>query len=155
MKDETIPIFYAVAMASDAIASLVLGKLFDKIGLWAVVTGTIIAVLFAPLVFWGGFYPALIGMILWGIGMGTQESILKAEVAKMIPPEKRGRAFGLFDTIFGVFWFIGSVLIGYLYDYSLTGLILFSIIGQLAAVCVLLKLSLARNKAYPANNTEQ
>lgn len=146
MRDETIPIFYAVAMASDALASLALGKLFDKIGLWAVTLGMLCAVLFAPLVFFGGFYAALGGMVLWGIGLGAQESILKAEVARMTPPEQRGRAFGLFDTGFGVFWFLGSVLIGYLYDFSLTGLVVFSVLGQLAGVGILLVLTLRRGQ---------
>lgn len=146
MADEAIPVFYAVAMASDAIASLVLGKLFDKTGIWAIITGTFISLFFAPLVFWGGFYAALMGMVVWGIGMGAQESILKAEVARIIPPGKRGRSFGLFDTGFGIFWFLGSVLIGYLYDYSLTGLIIFSVLGQLISIAILLYLSF-KNKA--------
>ncbi|GAC1592307.1 MAG: hypothetical protein NVS3B8_06020 [Chitinophagaceae bacterium] len=146
MKDGTIPMFYAVAMASDAIASLVLGKLFDKIGIWAINSAIFISLFFAPLVFWGGFGAALVGMIAWGIGMGAQESILKAEVARIIPPEKRGRSFGLFDTGFGVSWFFGSVLIGYLYDYSLTGLIIFSVAGQLLSIAILVYLSF-KNKA--------
>lgn len=147
MKDDTIPIFYAVAMASDAIASLALGKLFDKIGIWAITIATFISLFFAPLVFWGGFSAALAGMIVWGIGMGAQESILKAEVARIIPPEKRGRSFGLFDTGYGIFWFLGSVLIGYLYDYSLTGLIIFSVLGQLISIAILIYLS-SKNKTY-------
>lgn len=147
MKDDIIPIFYAVAMASDAIASLVLGKLFDKIGIWAITIATFISLFFAPLVFWGGFSAALVGMIAWGIGMGAQESILKAEVARIIPPEKRGRSFGLFDTGFGISWFLGSVLIGYLYDYSLTGLIIFSVLAQLIAIVILIYVS-SKNKAY-------
>ncbi len=146
MADATIPIFYAVAMASDALASLALGKLFDKIGIPAVILSVVISLFFAPLVFWGGFYAALAGMIAWGIGMGGQESILKAEVARIIPPERRGRAFGLFDTGFGIFWFLGSVLIGYLYDYSLTGLIIFSVVGQAVSIGILLFLNL-KNKA--------
>lgn len=145
MKDDTIPIFYAIAMASDAIASLVLGKLFDRVGIWAVIIATFISLFFAPLVFWGGFSLALIGMIAWGIGMGAQESILKAEVARIIPPEKRGRSFGLFDTGYGIAWFLGSVLIGYLYDYSLTALIIFSVAGQAIAIAILIYLRIKNN----------
>jgi len=72
-------------------------------------------------------------MILWGIGMGAQESILKAEIATMIPTDRRGTAFGTFNAVFGVFWFAGSALMGYLYDFSIMGLILFSIASQLLA----------------------
>lgn len=41
---------------------------------------------------------ALLGMALWGIGMGAQESIMKAAIAGMVPPDKRGSAFGIFYT---------------------------------------------------------
>lgn len=146
MADDTIPIFYAVAMASDAIAALILGKLFDKINIRAVILAVCISLFFAPLVFLGGFYAALIGMIAWGIGMGAQESILKAEIARMIPPEKRGRTFGLFDTAFGICWFLGSVAMGYIYDFSITGLVIFSVISQLITIIILIGLSI-RNKS--------
>jgi len=69
--------------------------------------------------------------------MGVQESILKAEISEMIPPEQRGTAFGTFNTAFGLFWFAGSVVMGYLYDLSVKGLIIFSIAMQLIAVLII------------------
>lgn len=77
------------------------------------------------------------GMIVWGIGMGAQESVVKAAVADLIPHEKRGTAYGVFNTFFGVSWFAGSAHMGYLYDVSITGLILFSVIAQLIAFVIL------------------
>ena len=50
----------------------------------------------------------LAGMILWGVGMGAQESIMRAAVAGMVPVSKRGTAYGLFNTGYGIFWFLGS-----------------------------------------------
>jgi MFS-type transporter involved in bile tolerance (Atg22 family) len=73
-------------------------------------------------------------MILWGIGMGAQESLLKSLVVGFIPSERRGTAFGVFDTCFGVTWFLGSWLMGVLYDVSLIGLIGFSVLCQLASL---------------------
>ncbi|MEM4204958.1 MAG: hypothetical protein QXS54_12900, partial [Candidatus Methanomethylicaceae archaeon] len=87
-----------------------------------------------PLVFLGGFGLAVLGMVIWGIGMGAQESILRAAAAGFVPPERRGSAYGMFNTGFGVFWFLGSALMGVLYDRSLPALITFSVVMQLLAV---------------------
>jgi len=137
MNDSIIPIFYAVAMATDAVAALIFGKMFDKIGIKTLLLAVLLSSCFAPMVFLGGFNWALAGMVLWGIGMGAQESILKAEIAEMITPERRGTAFGTFNAAYGLFWFIGSALMGYLYDFSIKGLIIFSIVTQLLAVLVI------------------
>jgi MFS family permease len=137
MSDSVIPIFYAVAMATDAIAALIFGKMFDKTGIKTLLLAVLLSSFFAPMVFIGGFSWALAGMVLWGIGMGAQESILKAEIAEMIPPERRGTAFGTFNTAFGIFWFAGSALMGYLYDFSIKDLIIFSVATQLIAVLII------------------
>lgn len=137
MSDPAISIFYAVAMATDAIAALIFGKMFDKTGIKTLLLAVLISSFFAPMVFLGGFNWALAGMILWGIGMGAQESILKAEIAEMIPPERRGTAFGTFNAAYGLFWFAGSALMGYLYDFSIMGLIAFSVTTQLFAVLII------------------
>jgi len=51
-----------------------------------------------------------------------------------MPP--RSTAFGVFDTGFGMAWFLGSWPMGVLYDVSLTGLIIFSMLFQLASLPV-------------------
>ena len=131
-----IPLFYALAMGVDAIAALALGRIFDRLGPKLLAAVPFLSVFFAPLVFLGGFDWALAGMVLWGIGMGAQESILKAPLVEMIPKERRATGFGLFFAVFGLFWFLGSSLMGLLYDISLTALIAFSVLMQLAAVPV-------------------
>jgi predicted MFS family arabinose efflux permease len=73
-------------------------------------------------------------MILWGVGMGAQNSLLKAMLSSVIPAAKRSTGFGLFYTTFGVAWFIGSAAMGFLYDRSLITLIVFSMICQLGAL---------------------
>lgn len=145
VSDAVIPLFYAAAMATDAIAALIFGKLYDRIGIKTLLLSVILSVFFAPMVFLGGIGWALTGMILWGIGMGAQESILKAEIAEMVPTERRGTAFGTFNTLYGVSWFAGSALMGILYDFSLTGLIVFSVTSQIIAVIVLIYIQNAKN----------
>lgn len=66
--------------------------------------------------------------------MGVHESIIPAAIATMVPHDRRPSAYGIFTTGYGVFWFIGSVIIGKLYDASISGLIVFSVVLQLAAI---------------------
>jgi MFS family permease len=129
-----IPIFYAIAMGVDAIAALVLGRLFDKIGVTTLIFVSFLSALFAPLVFLGNFTFALLGVALWGIGMGAQESIMRAAVAGMVSADRRGAAYGIFGAGYGIFWFLGSTLMGYLYDISIPALIIFSVTAQLASI---------------------
>lgn len=129
-----IPVLYAVAMGVDAIAALVFGRMFDRIGLRTLILVSVITAFFAPLVFLGGLTAALFGMVLWGIGMGAQESIMRAAIGGMVPPERRGWAYGVFNTAYGAFWFLGSALIGVLYDISIPTLVAFSVAMVLASI---------------------
>ena len=123
---QMIPIFYAVAMGVDALSALLFGRLFDKVGLSIMIVVALISSLFAPLVFLGGFYLALLGMILWGVSLGAQESIMRSSVAVMSTVERRGSAYGIFNTIYGFSWFAGSLTIGILYVVSLNYMVAFS-----------------------------
>jgi len=140
-----IPLFYSIAMAVDGLAALWMGKMFDVKGLKVLIFVTVLSAFFAPLVFLGGFSSGLAGMILWGIGMGSQESLLRAVVARLIVPQKRGLAYGMLHFGFGVFWFAGSALMGILYDVSIVSLVLFSVLAQLASIPLFLFLK--RNQA--------
>jgi MFS family permease len=135
---EWIPILYAIAMGVDGLAALAFGRLYDRRGIPVLIAAALIAVPVAPLVFFGGFGAALTGAILWGVGMGAQESIMKAAVAAMSPVTRRGTAFGTFNMSFGIFWFLGSALMGVLYDHSIRTLIFFSVAVQLLAIPLLI-----------------
>jgi len=129
-----IPVYYAVAMGAGAIGALALGRLYD-INRTRTVLGTFLAAaFFAPLVFLGGPLIALGGMVLWGIGLAGQESLLRSLVASIVDASRRATAFGLFDTGFGIAWFIGSVLMGYLYGISIPALVIFSVLIELIAL---------------------
>src|SRR6266699_1879012 len=132
-----IPVFYAAAMASSALASIPLGRLFDRFGANISLLAFVISAAAAPFVFLGGAIFALIGMIFWGVGMSAQGSLLQAMLTGVIPPQKRSTAFGLFDTGYGIAWFLGSAVMGLLYDKSILAVALFSVILQLAALPIL------------------
>jgi MFS family permease len=133
-----VPITYAVAMAVSGTGSLVFGRLFDRFGISILVPLTLVAALFAPLVFLGEFWAALLGAALWGLGMGVHESIIPAAVAPMVQPQRRGSAYGLFTAGYGLFWFLGSAIMGFLYDWSVPATIVFCVALELAAVPVFL-----------------
>jgi MFS family permease len=134
----SIPIFYAVAMGVDAFAALLFGRIYDRVGFSALLIAVLLSCVFAPLVFLGGYYSALIGMALWGAGIGAQSSVMKAAIADMVPTGRLGFAFGAFNTVYGLFWFAGSALMGVLYDSSVTALVVFSVASQVLALPILL-----------------
>lgn len=134
VSQDMIPVFYAIAMATGAISALIFGKLLDKLGLPLLLVAFGIPAFFAPLVFLRSTEMELLGLILWGLGLGAQGSSLKALLSAVVTSEKRSTAFGIFDTGFGIAWFAGSAIMGLLYDRSLTALIAFSVISQLLAL---------------------
>jgi MFS family permease len=129
-----IPLFLALSTAAGVIASLVMGKLFDRMGLPVVIVAVIVSSLFSPLVFFGGFSVALGGMLLWGIGYATQDTLLKAVIAGVLPQGRRNLAFGLFYTGYGTGWLVGSMVVGALYERSRFLLIGFSMMTQLVSL---------------------
>ncbi len=129
-----VPIAYAIAMAVSGTGSLLFGRLFDRFGIVILIPLTLLSALFAPLVFLGGFWAALAGAALWGLGMGVHESIIPAAVAPMVAPQRRASAYGLFTAGYGLFWFLGSAAIGILYDRSIVATIAFCVVLELAAI---------------------
>lgn len=122
-------------MLVDAAAALVFGHLYDKVGVKALMISTLLSSVFAVFVFSIHSIPMLLlGVALWGIGMGAQESILKAVVTSMVPKDCRATGYGIFECSFGIFWFLGSWIMGALYDLSIPAMVTVSVIAQLAAI---------------------
>jgi MFS family permease len=140
-SDASIPLLYALAMGADAVAALVLGRLVDARGFRLLAAVPILSCLFAPLVFSTSVVAVVVGTVLWGIGMGAQESIVRAAIATMVPARRRGTAYGIFNSVYGLVWFAGSALMGVLYDISIPTLIAFSVVCQLLAVPILSRMS--------------
>ena len=138
ISQSTIPLFYAVAMGAGALTNLLFGRLFDRVGFPIVICAFFLGALFAPFVFLGQFWLTLTGMALWGIGMGAQNSLLKALLSGVLSVAKRSTGFGLFYTGYGIAWFLGSAAMGYLYDKSILAVVILSVIFQLLALPVFL-----------------
>jgi predicted MFS family arabinose efflux permease len=137
VSNDVVPTLYAVASLAGGLTALVLGRLFDRQGLSVLLWATLVPALYAPLVFLGGPWAALAGMVLWGIGFGAHDSLFRAAVAQRIPRERRATVMGVFNAIYGTAWFIGSVLLGVLYDVSPLYTVIAALALQLVA-CPLL-----------------
>ena len=135
-RPATIPLLYATAMGIDGLAALVLGKLFDRFGV-IVLSGAIVVSLFAlPLGFLAGPSGAVAAVVCWAIGMGAQDATLRPGIAQIVSMNKRGTAFGMFNAVYGICWFIGSAAMGLLYERSLAAVVIFGVTAQFAAAAM-------------------
>jgi MFS family permease len=140
MPSALIPVTYAVSMGAAALAALASGALYDRIGL----RGLLIALPLTAAVPFLSFTtaPGLVwtGAVVWGAALGIHESTLRAAVADLVPSARRGTGYGIFTAIYGIAWLAGSTIIGALYSASLSGLVIFTVVTQLAALIAFLPL---------------
>ncbi len=129
-----VAVFYSVAMGTGGAGGLVFGRLLDRFGIGVLAAAAAIAALFAPLAFFGGFWAALAGVAVWGVGASVFESIIPAALTPMVGPERRATIFGGFTAAYGVAWFAGSAIIGLLYDRSIPAVVGFCVVAELAAI---------------------
>ena len=135
---ETIPLLYAGAMAVTGATAMLCGKLFDRYGIIVLVVGTLVSLFSLPLGFLGGPTAIVVAVCCWAIGLGAQDATLRAGIAQVVSMHKRGSAFGAFNGVYGVMWFLGSVVMGQLYDVSLVTLVAFGVAAQLVGAGIFL-----------------
>lgn len=139
VAEAAVPLFYAAAMAASGAGALLFGHWFDRRGLIVLVPAMIASAGIAPLVFLGGFGLALCGSLLWGFAQGVHDAIMNAGIARMVPAHARAHAYGMFTAIYGVAWFLGSAVMGVLYDVSLLGLVAVAATANVVATLPLIQ----------------
>jgi MFS family permease len=137
VPDFQIPIIYAIAMAVDGVAALIVGKRYDRIGLISLLAVPLLTLPIPFLAFSSSYSLVLISIILWGVVMGIQETIMRAAIADLIPVERRGFAYGIFNTVYGAGWLLGGAVMGLLYELSIHYLILFAVTMELISIPIL------------------
>ncbi len=152
IAEAAIPAYLAFSTACGIVASLFLGRYYDRFGTPVLLIAVVLSALFAPLLFLGNFVFIIISMIFWGIGYATQDTLLKAVVAGMLPKDRRSFAFGLFYTGYGVGWFIGSILAGFLYERSL---LLLSFYCPAIQILSMILFAFAANRIVLSKNTSK
>lgn len=133
-----IPVLYGLAMGVDALAALASGHIFDRHGLKVLIVLPLLSLPAIPLLFLSST-PAYIwlGAVCWGAALGVQQSTVRAGVATLTPEHKRGTAYGVFDSAFGLALLLGSMLLGELYAHGATWLVAAAVIFQLASLPLL------------------
>jgi MFS family permease len=134
VPDAQIPILYAVAMGVDGITALIIGRVYDRIGLKTLLLIPIATIALPLIAFSKSPRLAFAAASLWGIIMGTHDTIMRAGIADLTHLSRRGIAYGIFNTAYGTAFFLGNILLGYLYQSSLQSLVLFVVIIELTSL---------------------
>ncbi len=87
VPDAQIPMIYAIAMGVDAVAALLARKTYDRIGLVSLLAVPLSTFPIPFLAFSYDYKLVLAGMVLWGVVMGIQETIMRAAIAALTPVE--------------------------------------------------------------------
>ena len=148
-KPEIIPLLYAGAMGVNGLTALIFGRMFDRYGIQIIAIGIVVSLLALPFGFLGGAAGVYVSVVCWAIGLGAQDATLRSGISQVVSMNKRGTAFGAFNAVYGVLWFLGSVTMGVLYDFSLVALVVFGMVAQLVAagLFIWLRRPLANQKA--------
>ncbi|MCL2136986.1 MAG: MFS transporter [Coriobacteriia bacterium] len=162
LSDGRITLLYSAAMGIDAIAALAFGKAYDlrkqktgvKSGGLTVLAVIPFLTLVIPMLTLGGSVAlVIIGMLVFGIVMGTHEAIMRSAIADITPYYKRGTSFGMFNTSYGLALLIGSSVMGWLYDLGQFNFIVLLTVAT-EAVAVVLFVWMARSISNEKNGTD-
>jgi MFS family permease len=132
-----VPLVYAAAMATEAVAALATGLAYDR---WQgrVLVGLPVLVTLVPaLVFTGRLWVVVLGVLAWGAAAGVQDSTVKALVADIVPAPRRATAYGVFAAVQGAAAVLGGGVAGALYSRSVPALVGVVAVMQVAAAALL------------------
>jgi len=120
LGDAEIALAYMVAMFADATVAVPVGVLYDRLGLKTLYIAPLSALGSSLLLVYAPSLSGLGGLgvrtlvytmaALWGVTMGCFETIMRASIADILPPEKRAMGYGVYGLVYGVSWTIGSLI---------------------------------------------
>ncbi|HET8663570.1 MAG TPA: MFS transporter [Nocardioides sp.] len=111
-----VPLVYAAAMGTEAVASLATGFAYDRVGGGTLLLLPVVVAFVPALVFTDRVPVAIAGVLLWGAATGVQDSTVKALVADLVPAARLATAYGAFAAFQAVAALAGGGLAGWLYD---------------------------------------
>jgi MFS family permease len=136
--ESSVPLVYATINITHTAVSIPSGIIADRIGKEKVLIlgyGVLLVSSFLMVLLSGNFLYAFIIALIYGIYVGITETVQRAVLPKYVDSNLRGTAYGLFNLVIGVGFFIGNILFGYLWDaYSLDVSISFSSIFVASAM---------------------
>jgi len=143
VQEGQIPALYAVAMGIDALVALAAGRAYDRIGLRSLMAIPLLTAPIAFRAFSNSYELAVAAAILWGSAMGIHETTMRAAIADLTPAGRRGSAYGIFNSAYGLSWFFGGALMGFLYERSIGALISFAVLMEAISIPALLSVGRA------------
>ena len=146
LSEPLVPLFFAIATGVSAVAALLAGLAFDRVGLASVLVVPLVTAVTPFLVFGSSPVALAVGLVLWGVVLGAQESTVRAAVAHLVAPRSRATAYGIFNTAYGVAWFLGSAALGVAYDRSIAAVIAISVATQVLALAAAIPVFAARTR---------
>lgn len=128
-----IPLLFALAMAVDGLAGLVVGRLYDAYGPYVLLAVPVAAAVSA-VTFSASAGLIWAGVAVWGLVSGVLDSTAKAVVSDLVPHTRRAVAFGWLSFVRGLALLAGGGLLGALYDVRLSVLIAAIVVVNAAAL---------------------
>ena len=134
-----VPLVYAGAMGIEALAALGVGLVYDRRGGAVLYAVPVLVALVPALALSGSLWVALVGVAIWGLAYGVQDSTVKALVAEVVEAPRRATAYGVFAGVQGAFAVIGGLVAGWLYDRSVVALVAVVAASQAVALVILVR----------------
>ncbi|MGI6590489.1 MAG: MFS transporter [Eggerthellaceae bacterium] len=137
--DALVPVLYAVAMGVDGLFAAITGVLYDRLGTRVLLCLPFVCALIPFFAYTDALWVVIVGIALWGVSLGIQESTMRAAVADMIPIDQRATAYGMFSVCVGVGNLLGGVIAGGLYTLGIPLLIGYVLVAEAVSFVLLFK----------------
>ncbi|MCP8309161.1 MAG: MFS transporter [archaeon] len=136
-----VPVLYLVVQGVDAPIALISGYVYDRAGVKVLIMPFIFSTLPPILALLSNQLLMLIfASVVFGLVLGMQESIYRAAVADLSPLSSRGKAYGLFNTAYGLGFLASGTIYGSFMDYRIPiiAVVGFALLTQIIAIFLLL-----------------
>ncbi|MCA1631575.1 MAG: MFS transporter, partial [Acidobacteria bacterium] len=152
ISGSSIMLLWAALHATKVLSSLVGGDLSDRLGRKSlIVSGWLLyAAVYAGFAYVSSPGAAWALFLIYGVYFGLAEGAEKALVADLVPADKRGTAFGLYNLALSITYLPASLLMGKLWQWrgAHFAFLASAVVGALAAL--LLALAVRPAAAAPA-----
>lgn len=141
IDESFVPVMYAVAMMVDGVAALVTGSFYDRLGPKTLLVLPVFSACIPLFAYSDAFGLVAVGVVLWGLTTGVQESTMRAYVADLLPSHQRATGYGCFALVTGVGTMIGGTVAGALYaSAGAPAIVGFALVVESIALALLVKL---------------
>ncbi|MEJ7577939.1 MAG: MFS transporter [Pyrinomonadaceae bacterium] len=149
VRASDIPLLWAALHVCKVVSSLVGGNFSDRFERRRMIAGGWIfyALVYAGFAFATSTLTVSLLFIIYGVYFGLTEGAEKALVADLVPAEKRGTAYGLYNLAFSITVLPASVLMGQMWKHfgAQTAFLVSAAVGTIAAVMLLTLVSSKNN----------